>query len=91
MACPAPDREGEGPPWRVRGVEGAERGVLAHRRPLVVVEAGAAQARLVEPESQRPDEVQDAAGVGAKPYDVAGVRGDFRLVQDDVEHGPGFE
>ena len=89
MACFAPDREGERPPWRVRGVEGVERRMLAHRRPFVVVEAGAAQARLVEPESQRFHQMQRAAGVGAKPYNVARVRGDFRLIQDDVEHGPG--
>ena len=89
MAGLAPDREGERPPRGVDGVEGVERGVLAHRRPLVVVEAGASQAGFVEPESQRSDEVQDAAGVGAKAYDVARVRGDFRLIEDDVEHGPG--
>ena len=91
MARLAPDREGERPPWGVDGVEGVERGVLVHRRPLVVVEAGAAQARLVEPESQRLHQMQRAAGVGAKPYDVARVRGDLRLIQDDVEHGPGPE
>ena len=91
MARLAPDREGERPPRGVNGVEGVERGVLVHRRPLVVVEAGAAQARLVEPESQRLHQMQRAAGVGAKPYDVARVRGDLRLIQDDVEHGPGPE
>ena len=72
------------------GLERVERRVLAYPRPLAIVEAGAAQARLVEIESQRPDEVQNAAGVGAKPYNVTGVRGDFRLIEDDVEHGPGF-
>ena len=64
--------------------------MLAHHCPFVVVEAGTPQARLVQLESQRTDEVQNAAGVGAKPYNVAGVRGDFRLIEDDVEHGPGL-
>lgn len=71
-------------------MECIERRVLANRGPLAIVETGAPQARLVELEPERPDEVQGAAGVGAKPYNVAGVRGDFRLKEDDVEHGPGL-
>jgi hypothetical protein len=31
--------------------------------------------------------MQFYAGIGAKPYDVAGVRWNFRLIENDVEHG----
>ena len=70
------------------GLERVERCVLADARPFVVVEAGTPQARLVKLESEGPNEVQRAAGIGAEPYNVAGVGGDFRLIEDDVEHGP---
>ena len=57
-----------------------------HGGVLVVVEAGAAQARVVEREAQRLDQVQPRAGVRAQADDVAGVGRDFGLVEDDVEH-----
>jgi len=31
--------------------------------------------------------MQPRAGIGAQSYDIAGVRGNFRLIQNDVEHG----
>jgi len=82
-------RERERAGRRAGSVEDVERGVFAYRRPFVVVEAGAAQARLVEPKPEWPDQVQRTAGIGAEPYNVAGVRGDFRLIEDNVEHDPG--
>jgi hypothetical protein len=30
--------------------------------------------------------MQTGARIGAQPNDVAGVRGNFRLVQDDIKH-----
>jgi hypothetical protein len=32
------------------------------------------------------NQVQGTAGIGAKAYDVAGIRGNLRLVQYDVKH-----
>lgn len=57
------------------------------RRILVVVQPGATQAFVIQFETQRLDQVQLAAGVGAQADDVAGIGWDFGLEQDDVEHG----
>jgi hypothetical protein len=61
--------------------------VKTHLRELVVVQTGAAQFRVVQREAQRLDQVQSAAGIGAEPDDIAGVRRNLRLVEDDLEHG----
>ena len=63
--------------------------VRMHPRHLVVVEPGPLHARIVQPEPERPHEVQRRAGIGAEPDDVAGVRRDFGLEEDDVEHRRG--
>lgn len=47
--------------------------MTAHAGVLVVVETGAAQARVVRLEAERLDQVQGDAGVGAQPYDVSGI------------------
>ena len=60
--------------------------VFAGPRPLGIVEAGAPQARFVEFETERMDEMQRGARVRTQAYDIARIRGDFRLVQDDMEH-----
>ena len=52
---------------------------------LPVVEAGALQSLIINPEAQRSHQMQPCAGVGGQPDDVAGVGCDFRLVEDDVE------
>ena len=52
---------------------------------FVVVEPGPGQVGLIHPEAERLDEVQRRPGVGAQPDDVAGVRGDLGLNQDDVQ------
>jgi hypothetical protein len=54
---------------------------------LVVIQARPAQLLVGDPEAQGLDQVQAAAGVGGQADDVAGVGRDFRLEQDDVEHG----
>lgn len=73
-----------------RAVELREAGreilVLPRAREVVIVEAGTLQARVVERKAERPDEVQRRAGIGAKPDDVAGVRRNLGLEQDDVKH-----
>mgnify|MGYP001820497806 FL=1 len=53
---------------------------------LMIVETGAAQARLVEIESQRLHKVQGCPGVGAKSYDIARIGRYLRLIEDNVEH-----
>ena len=52
----------------------------------MIVQPGPAQAFFVEPESQRVDQVQVGAGVGAEAYNIAGIRGYFRLIKDNMKH-----
>src|SRR4029079_7182815 len=65
------------------------RTVTADFGELVVVEPSPAQRGVVEVETERFDQVQTRAGVGAEPDDVAGVGRNFRLKKDDMEH-PGI-
>src|SRR5690606_41863820 len=57
------------------------------RSPFVVVEARAAQARVVQFEPERPHQVQPGPGVGAQADGVAGIGRNFRADEYDVEHG----
>lgn len=57
-----------------------------HVGELGVIHAGALQLLLRQIEAERPHQVQAAAGIGREAHDIAGVRGDFRLVEDDIEH-----
>ena len=59
---------------------------MTHDRQLVVVEACPFQARVVQRETERPYQVQARTGVGAQSDDVAGIAGNFRLEQDDMDH-----
>lgn len=54
---------------------------------FVVIEAGSAQQFVFHGETQGLNQVQAAARVGGQPDHVAGVGRDFRVDQDDVEHG----
>src|SRR5262249_16947251 len=56
---------------------------------LVVVEPGALEAAVVHGKAERLDEVEPTAGVRREPDDVAGIRRDLRLDEDDVEHQAG--
>ena len=56
------------------------------RRVLVVVESGTAQALVVQFKTDRLDQMQVAATVGAQPDNVAGIRRNFWLKKDDVKH-----
>jgi dihydroorotate dehydrogenase (NAD+) catalytic subunit len=85
VALTAARRERKPARWRDGGQKGLETGVLADLGELPVVQPGAAQALVVEFESQRVDQVQGTAGIGAQAYDIAGVGRDLRLIQDDVE------
>jgi len=53
---------------------------------FVIIQAGADELLVFQREAERPDQMQLAAGVGAQADDVAGIRRDFRLVQNHMEH-----
>jgi len=55
-------------------------------RHLPIIEAGAADSSLVHNEAQRVHEMQSRSDVGTKSDDIARVRRDFRLIQDQMEH-----
>jgi hypothetical protein len=61
-------------------------GVALQRGVFVIIQAGAAQAFIVQLVTQRLDQVQVAAGIGAEPDNVAGIGRYFRLEQDHVKH-----
>lgn len=77
---------------RVGGVDADPReaarqiGVALQRGIFVIIQAGAAQAFIVQLVTQRLDQVQVAAGIGAEPDNVAGIGRYFRLEQDHVKH-----
>ena len=59
---------------------------------LPVIHPGAFQGAVVQLEPERLDQVQPCgAGGGAKTGDIARVRRDLGLDQDDVEVGTGHE
>jgi len=60
--------------------------MLDDARELMVIEPGAPHFRRIQVESQRPDQMQRRADIGAQPDDVAGIRRNFGLIEDQVEH-----
>ena len=67
--------------------KGLPAGVYLQRGVFVVVQPGAAQLLVVQAKTQRLDQMQRAAGIGRQTDDVAGIGRNFRLVQQDIEHG----
>ena len=64
-----------------------DQAVMAFQcRVFVIVQPGAAQALVIQLETQWLDQVQLAAGVGTQADDVAGIGRDFRLEQHDMKH-----
>ena len=61
--------------------------VLADLCPFSIIQPSATQLTIVQRESQRMDQVQEHAGIGAETYNVACIGCNFRFVQDDVKHG----
>ncbi|MNR43715.1 hypothetical protein D3C85_1623640 [compost metagenome] len=53
----------------------------------MIVQARAAHAGVLERKSERLDEVQLRPRVGAQADHIAGIRRNFGLDEDDVEHG----
>jgi hypothetical protein len=60
--------------------------VCLHVHELTIIKACAPQPLLVQVESQWFDEVQVGSCIGAQTNDVAGVRRDFGLVENDRKH-----
>ena len=56
------------------------------RKLIVIVQSRSQQLLILQREAQRFHEMQRCACVGAEPNDVAGVRRNFRLIENDVEH-----
>src|SRR5690606_21935631 len=72
---------------RVAGAKFVKAGVTLHRGELMIVQTRSAQTFVLPDKPQRFNQVKLKAGIGAKSDDVAGVRGDFGLVKDDMQHG----
>ena len=62
-----------------------EIAVHGDRCELVVVQSGTSEGRSVETESERLDEMEPGAGVGAQTDDIAGVRPDLRCDEHHVD------
>ena len=57
---------------------------------LVIIQAGAAQALVIPHKTERFNQMQAIAGVGTQADDVAGIRRNFRLVQNNIQHDSGM-
>jgi hypothetical protein len=78
------------PTARVVGIDcdAAGRPVAMDPKPrvLVIIETGALELTVAEPKTQRLDQMQLRARVRRQPDDVAGIRRDLGMNQDDREH-----
>jgi hypothetical protein len=76
---------------RPRGPNGVKAGrktvVLMDPGHVVIIQPRAAYLGGVERKPERVHEMQLAACIRGQPDDIARIRGNFRFVQDDVEHG----
>ncbi len=64
----------------------SEARMHAHVGVFVIVEPRAAQLLVRQVKAERPNQMQTCAGIGAQTNDIAGIRRNFRLDQNDVEH-----
>ena len=60
--------------------------MLTHLGIFPVIQPGTTQTFIAELETQRMDKVQSAACIGTQAYDIAGIRRDLRLIQNNMEH-----
>lgn len=54
---------------------------------LAIIQPGAAHPGVINGKSQRFDQVQTRARIGAQADHIAGIGRNLRLVEDDMEHG----
>ena len=59
-----------------------------HHREVVVVQTGTAQVRIIKVEAQRLHQVQLSAGNRRQTDSVAGIAGNFRGIEKNLEHVP---
>ena len=55
---------------------------------VMIVEAGALEAGVIQAEAKRLDQVEHDPRVGAQANHIAGVGRYLGLIEDDVEHCP---
>ena len=53
---------------------------------FVVIQTGAFDPCVIPAEAERFDQMQARAGIGTQADDVAGILGDFRFVQNHIDH-----
>lgn len=58
---------------------------------FVIIQPGTTELPIVELETQRLHQMQVNAGVGTETDDVAGIRRNLWLIEDDVEHVEGAD
>jgi hypothetical protein len=61
-------------------------GMVADLRPLMVIQAGAAQLAVLQPETQGVNQMKLSPGIGAEADDVTGIGRNLRLEQGNMEH-----
>lgn len=76
---------------RLRVEKRGERLPDGHFHLAPVIEPGAAQRTIFQRKAERLDEVQMRAGREAEPADVAGIRRDLGLDENDVKHRGSWE
>ena len=59
-----------------------------HHREVVVVQTGTAQVRVIKVEAQRLHQVQLSAGNRRQTDSVAGIAGNLRGIEKNLEHVP---
>jgi len=59
--------------------------MLRHLCKFVIIEAGPAQTFIIQLKTKRMNQVQMAAGVGTQAYDIAGIRRNLRLKQNNMK------
>ena len=72
--------------WSFRSISASATCVALHVGVLVVIEPGALQLPIVHREAERLDEMQPRARIGGEADDVAGVRWNLRMDEDDLKH-----
>lgn len=60
--------------------------MFPHLCKFMVIETGAFEPAVIQLEGQGPDEMELHAGVGTEADDIPRVGGDFRFIEDNVEH-----
>ena len=65
--------------------------MLMHCGPLAVIKPRTAQLAVLEFKSERMNQVQGTAGIGAKAYDIARIGRYLRLIQHNMEHRGTFK